>query len=108
MWAQEYWIEEDERPPRSGGLVTGLLVGAALGAAASLLLAPRGGAELRSRVKSSVQRFGRRAAEAYDGVSHAIGDVAARSRRAVGDGRGAAPSTRSAEPARDPARVPLP
>ena len=106
MWAQEYWIDEDA-PQRSSGL-TGLLVGLAVGAAAGLLLAPSPGAALRSQVRSSAQRVGRRAAEAYDGVSRAVGDVAARSRRVVDQGREAFESTRSAEPASDAAPVPLP
>ena len=108
MWAQEYWIDEDHDSERSNGLMTGLFVGAALGAAAGLLLAPRRGAELRHQVTSSARRLGRRAAETYDGVSHAVGDAAAQSRRAVGAGRGVDPSARSADPESDPARVPLP
>jgi hypothetical protein len=107
MWVQEYWIDEDQ-PQRSGlGMTTGLAVGLAIGAATCLLMATRRGAGPRPHTWSSAQRVERRAAEAYDGASHAVGDVAARSRRAIDAGREAREAVRSAETS-DPAPVPLP
>lgn len=109
MWAHEYWIDEEQQSKQtSGSMMTGLLVGLAIGTAAGILWAPKPGAEMRTQVRSSAQRLGRRAAEAYDGVSHAVGDVAARSRRVVDAGREAFESARSAETASGPAPVPLP
>ena len=50
MWAQEYWIDEDE-PQHSSGMMTGLFVGLAIGAAAAVLMTSTRGAELRSQVQ---------------------------------------------------------
>ena len=77
--------------------MTGLLIGVAMGAAVGLLLAPAPGAELRGQVKGSAARLGRRAAEAYDGASHAVSDVVAKSRRAMDAGREAFQSARTAD-----------
>jgi gas vesicle protein len=96
MWAEGYWIDEEPQATLSIASVSGLLFGLALGATAALLLAPSSGAVLRRQVKSSARRFGRRAAEAYDGASQAVGDVVAKSRRAVDAGREAYQSARSA------------
>ena len=99
MWAHEYWI--DEATPggstSSSGLLAGVFVGIAIGAAVSLMFAPAPGAEMRGRVKDSAQRVGRRVAEAYDGASHAVGDVVAKSRRAMDAGREAFQNARTAD-----------
>ena len=107
MWARDYWIDEDE-PSRAARLTAGFAVGLATGIVTGLLLAPAPGAVLRRQVRSSARRSGRRAAEAYDGVSQAVGDGAARRRRDIEKDHQILPTARSAEPSRDAARVPLP
>ena len=72
----------------------GLLFGAALGAAAGLLLAPRAGAELRHDMTDSARRLRRKAGELYDEASHVVTDVAARGRSAFEAGREALQSAR--------------
>ena len=75
----------------------GILCGAVLGAAVALLYAPKSGAETRRQMSSSAQRFKRRAAAAYEDASHAVGDVMAKSRRAIEVGREAFNDARTAD-----------
>ncbi len=85
---QEWDLEQRTSTSSStGAFALGLLCGAAMGAAIALLYAPKPGAETRQLVTDSAQRLKRRASEAYDGASHAVGDVLAKSRRAVEVGR---------------------
>jgi len=65
----------------------GLLCGAAVGALAGLLFAPKRGADLRHDVTESAERLRRRAAEAANNASQAVTDVMARGQRAVQVGR---------------------
>jgi YtxH-like protein len=81
------WNAVERRSGTLGLFAVGLLCGAAAGAAVALLYAPKPGTETRRQVSDSAQRLKRRASEAYDGASHAVGDVLARSRRAVEVGR---------------------
>jgi gas vesicle protein len=67
-----------------GGFVTGLLCGAAVGAAIGLLLAPRPGAEMRRTLADSAERLGR---ETYDAASEVVGRVVDKGRRAAEAGR---------------------
>ena len=98
MWAHEYWIDENApAQSSSGGLMAGMLIGVAIGAAVGLMFAPSSGAEMRDRVKDSAQRAGRRVADAYNGASHAVGDVVAKSRRAMDAGREAFQDARTAD-----------
>ncbi|HYN06997.1 MAG TPA: YtxH domain-containing protein [Vicinamibacterales bacterium] len=75
----------------------GLICGAALGAVAGLLLAPKAGAELRHEMTDSAQRLRRKAGEMYDEASHVVTDVAARSRRAFEAGREALQNARPSD-----------
>lgn len=71
---------------------SGLLWGAALGAALALLVAPKSGAALRGDVSASANRLGRRAKKeydkaksTYDRASEAVGDVSGRVRDLASD-----------------------
>jgi gas vesicle protein len=85
----------------------GLMFGAALGAAAGLLLAPRPGAELRHEMSNSARRLRRKAGEVYDEASQAVTDVAARSRRAFEAGREALQSARPSSGQTSPIDAPV-
>ena len=102
------WNAVDSRSSSVGVFAIGLLCGAALGAAVALLYAPKPGAETRRHVSDSAQRLKRRASEAYDGASHAVGDVLARSRRAVEVGRETFRKARPDNESTAPANVTMP
>jgi len=70
-----------------GGFVTGLLCGAAVGAAIGLLLAPRSGAEMRRTLADSAERLREKGRETYEAANEALGRVADQSRRAAEAGR---------------------
>ena len=70
-----------------GGFVTGLLCGAAVGAAIGLLLAPRSGAEMRRTLADSAERLRDKGRETYDAASEAVGRVVDKGRRAAEAGR---------------------
>lgn len=70
-----------------GGFVTGLICGAAVGAAIGLLLAPRTGAEMRRTLAESADRLRERGRETYDAASEAVGRVVDQGRRAAEAGR---------------------
>ena len=53
--------------------MTGLICGAAVGAAIGLLLAPRSGAEMRRTLSDSAGRLRDKGREAYDAASDAVG-----------------------------------
>jgi len=57
------------------GFVVGLLCGAALGAAAGLLFAPKRGAALRKDLAKSANDVARRATELYDGAAEVVSDL---------------------------------
>jgi gas vesicle protein len=60
---------------RSGNeFMIGLLCGAAVGAAVGLLLAPKTGAELRSQLADTAERFRRGASDTYDRASQTMKD----------------------------------
>jgi len=71
----------------SSGFITGLIWGAAVGAALGLLLAPKTGAEMRRTLVDSADRFRRRAGETYNDASEAVGDLVEKGKRAVRKGR---------------------
>ncbi|HEY6357341.1 MAG TPA: YtxH domain-containing protein [Vicinamibacterales bacterium] len=62
----------------SGGhrFVVGLLCGAAVGAAAGLLFAPKRGAALRKDLAKSANDVTRRAMKLYDGAADVVSDLA--------------------------------
>ena len=70
-----------------GDFMMGLLCGAAIGTAVGLLLAPRPGAELRSQLAGSAERWGRQAADTYSRASDAVTDFVDRGRDAARRGR---------------------
>lgn len=78
----------------SGAFVLGLLCGAALGAAAGLLLAPKTGSEMRRQVADSADEWRRKATAAYDSASSSINDMMARGREAIQVGKDAFQRTR--------------
>lgn len=64
-------------------VAVGVLGGAAFGAAAGLLLAPRSGAALRRDLRRSADRMGRRAIRLYEDASDTIKDWAVEGARAI-------------------------
>jgi gas vesicle protein len=70
-----------------GGFITGLIWGAAVGAALGLLLAPKTGAEMRRTLVDSADKFRRRAGETYSEASSAVGDLVEKGKKAVRKGR---------------------
>jgi gas vesicle protein len=70
-----------------GGFVTGLLCGAAVGAAIGLLMAPKAGSELRRTLADSASRLREHGREAYDSASEAMGRAVEQGRRAADAGR---------------------
>lgn len=70
-----------------GGFITGLIWGAAVGAAIGLLLAPKTGAEMRRTLADSAERFRRRAGETYSEASDAVSDLVDKGKKAVRKGR---------------------
>src|SRR5262249_37189775 len=75
---------EDSEPSGSHFLV-GILCGAAIGAVAGLLLAPRRGAELREQMADSMNRASRRAADTYTKASETMNDIAGRAADLAGN-----------------------
>ncbi len=61
--------------PNGGGFLLGLMCGAAVGAAAGLLFAPRNGAGMRAQVGDTASRVGTRARDAYERASSAVSDM---------------------------------
>ena len=59
----------DDRAPRGGGFIIGLLAGAAVGSGIALLFAPRQGADIRHDLVQGAQQAGRRLNEAYGTVA---------------------------------------
>jgi gas vesicle protein len=64
-------------------VAVGVLSGAALGAAAGLLLAPRSGAALRRDLRRSANRVGRRAIRLYEDAGDTVKDWVAHGAHAV-------------------------
>jgi gas vesicle protein len=85
-----YGAETYENENMYGGgneFMIGLLCGAAVGAAVGLLLAPKSGAELRSQLADSAEKFRRKAGETYDQASNKMGDMVDKGRDAVRRGK---------------------
>lgn len=62
----------------NGGFLMGLICGAAVGAAAGLLFAPRSGAGLRAQVGDTASKVGQRAKDTYQKASSAVSDMRTR------------------------------
>ena len=78
---------QQSRSNGSSGFWLGLLCGAAAGAAAALLYAPKPGADLRRDVVDGASRLRDTAQEKYGQASDAVGDWVNRSRNAVTEGK---------------------
>jgi len=78
----------------SSSFLMGLLCGAAVGAAAALLLAPKTGTEMRRQVVDSADEWRRKATAAYDSASTSLNDMVARGREAIQTGKEAFQRTR--------------
>jgi len=63
---------------RGSGFLMGLLCGAAVGAAAGLLFAPRTGAGMRAQVSDTASKVGQRAKDTYQRASGAVSDLRTR------------------------------
>jgi gas vesicle protein len=63
----------DER--EGAGFLMGLLCGAAVGAIAGLLFAPRSGAGMRAQVGETASKVGQRAKDTYQRASSAVSDM---------------------------------
>jgi gas vesicle protein len=74
----------------AGSFVSGILWGAAIGAAAALMLAPRSGSALRSDLSATARKLRRRAEHAIDGAAETVGDLAGRGESAMHEVRRAA------------------
>jgi gas vesicle protein len=84
MYGTEYGGSSSDH---GGSFMTGLICGAAVGAAIGLLLAPRSGAEMRQTLSDSAGRLREKGREAYDAASEAVGRAVDQGRRAAESGR---------------------
>jgi gas vesicle protein len=73
--------------PRGSVFLTGLLCGAAVGAAIGLLMAPSSGADFRGHLSDSAERIRRKAGRGYDRAASTVDDLVGRGKRAVRRGR---------------------
>ena len=84
MYGTEYSSSSSDH---GGSFMTGLICGAAVGAAIGLLLAPRSGAEMRRTLSDSADRLREKGREAYGAASDAVGRAVDQGRRAAEAGR---------------------
>lgn len=63
--------------------VSGLLCGAAIGAAAAMLLTPKTGSQVRETLSATASKLRRRAEQAADNAADAMGDMASRGESAM-------------------------
>jgi gas vesicle protein len=82
---QDFSMQGDNS--RAGTFMFGVLLGAAVGAAVSLLVTPKTGPEMRRQVMDSTDGLRRKASAAYAGATSALNDVIARGRDAIDAGR---------------------
>ena len=81
---------------QGSGMVTGLLIGAVVGAGLALLLAPASGSETRRRLKAKAQDFGNKAnalgesaRDTFDEVGNTVREGTRELGQAMKDGRDA-------------------
>lgn len=79
-----------------GGFITGLLFGAAVGAALGVVLAPRSGAATRQQLAESGGRLRDKVSQGYTKASEGVSAMMARGSEAVEQGRDAFERTRQA------------
>lgn len=81
----------DETENNSYGFISGILMGAAVGAAVALLLAPKTGVDMRQQISATTGKLRRKAMDGYgvaaDTVSHMVDDVVTRGKQAVQNGQ---------------------
>jgi gas vesicle protein len=77
-----------------GGFITGLLCGAAVGAALGVVLAPRSGAATRQQLAESGGRLREKMSQGYAKASDGVSAMMARGTKAVEQGREAFEQTR--------------
>jgi gas vesicle protein len=90
-----------ERNSHTGGFLSGVLVGMAVGAAAGLLFAPEPGTNTRQRMADGASRLRRAAGKRYDDAAHAMHDVVERGRDAWNRGVDKFEETRAAHDSGD-------
>ena len=74
-------------PARGHDFVSGMLFGAAIGAAVGLLFAPRAGSELRGQIVHSAERFRQRASEGVQQATATVNETVERGQEAWQKGR---------------------
>ncbi len=89
-----YDNEPDERRGGVGLLVVGLLLGAAVGAAAALLLAPKSGREVRDDLAARAKKARETANESLQQGREKVGQVMDKGREAYDKARGVVQRTR--------------
>ena len=78
----EFYDRAETEAASGGSFMMGLLTGVAIGAGLGLLLAPKTGAELRSRLSARAGDLADTASDAYRRVADRAGDFASRGREA--------------------------
>lgn len=78
----------------NGRFLIGLLAGAAVGAAVSLMFAPKSGSEFRRQLSTKTDRWRQKAAETYGQASDTVTDILSKGRQAAERGREAFQSAR--------------
>jgi gas vesicle protein len=89
----------------TGQVMTGIIVGAAIGATLGLILAPRAGRDTRRIISESGDKVRRQASNAYQQASSAANEIVNRGRTAVSRGREAFNSARDRAADEVPRRV---
>ena len=80
----------------NGRFLLGLLAGAAVGAAVSLMFAPKSGIEFRRQLSTKTDRWRQKAAETYGQASDTVSDMVSKGRQAAERGREAFQNGREA------------
>lgn len=79
-------MKTSENDGNGSGFVMGLVCGAAVGAAVGLLLAPKAGADLRQQIYDSTGKIRQSATDGYETVTHAVGNLVDRGKKAAQQG----------------------
>ncbi|HEY7447977.1 MAG TPA: YtxH domain-containing protein [Vicinamibacterales bacterium] len=96
MYEPQYSETPQSVQASNGRFLLGLLAGAAVGAAVSLMFAPKSGSELRRELSTKTDRWRRKAAETYGQASETVTDMLSKGRQAAERGREAFQSGREA------------
>ena len=79
----------------NGQFLKGLLTGALVGAAVGVLFAPRAGNEVRHQIADTGARWKKKATDTYDFASSAVNEIVAKGREVVDRGRDASKGARA-------------